>query len=336
MYQVPPPGGQIGVYGYAADIGIYGWGANFGVGGSSAEGYGGFFRSDSDHLDLALGGPVGRINTDPHNEDSQLYLSSNADVIVKLDNDGGEDHTLRIQNSGGTDVCTVSESGVLGCTNTSPSMADAALYGVDGGANPDDSYGVYSEGDIYGTDDLIVDDEVVVGGPLTVFGSATFFGAKSGYVVDVAQNGDAVALETGDVVVISGAGPAVLGEIPVIEVRRATPGEASAIVGVVDQHYVPAPTRVTATPGGKAESASFDDAPIAPGEYLTLVTLGAFKAIKVDASYGKIAPGDLLAASPNPGYAMRAVSPEPGTVVGKALGALESGTGVIPVMVTLQ
>jgi hypothetical protein len=33
---------------------------------------------------------------------------------------------------------------------------------------------------------------------------------------------------------------------------------------------------------------------------------------------------------------MRAVSPEPGTVVGKALGALESGTGVIPVMVTLQ
>jgi hypothetical protein len=128
-------------------------------------------------------------------------------------------------------------------------------------------------------------------------------------------------------VVISGAGPAVIGEIPVIKVRRAAAGETSGVVGVVDQHYIPALTEVAAS--------AVDDA-IAPGEYLTIVTLGAYKAIKVDASYGAIAPGDLLAASPNPGYAMRAAAPKPGTVIGKALGELPSGVGIIAVIVTLQ
>jgi hypothetical protein len=170
-------------------------------------------------------------------------------------------------------------------------------------------------------------------GGLRVEGYSIFDGGKSGYVVEVAQNDDGVPLEAGDVVVISGAGPAVIGEIPVIKVRRAAAGGTGAVVGIVDKHYTP-------TPQGKADyqrsESAVDDAAIPPGEYLTIVTLGAYKVIKVDASYGAIAPGDRLVASPNPGYAMRAVSPEPGTILGKALAALSSGTGVIPVMVTLQ
>ena len=47
-------------------------------------------------------------------------------------------------------------------------------------------------------------------------------------------------------------------------------------------------------------------------------------------------PGDLLVASPHAGYAMRADSLSSGTIVGKALGELQSGTGTIAVMVTLQ
>ena len=176
-------------------------------------------------------------------------------------------------------------------------------------------YGVYSEGD------------------LRVTGYSYFDGGKNGYVVEVAQNDDVVTLEAGDVVVISGAGPAVMGEIPVIKVRRATDGQASAIVGIVDKHYSPTPQGDAAYERSKS---AVDDVAIGPGEYLTIVTLGAYKVLKVDASYGAIAPGDRLVASPNPGYAMRAVSPEPGTIIGKALGALPSGTGAIPVIVTLQ
>jgi hypothetical protein len=64
----------------------------------------------------------------------------------------------------------------------------------------------------------------------------------------------------------------------------------------------------------------------------------------VDASNGAIEEGDLLTTSDTPGYAMKA---EPtmingrgfypdGTILGKAMGTLESGTGTIEVLVTLQ
>jgi hypothetical protein len=80
----------------------------------------------------------------------------------------------------------------------------------------------------------------------------------------------------------------------------------------------------------------YEDAEIAPVEYLTLVTLGAYKAIKVDATYGAINPGDLLVASPRAGYAMQADSPSSGMILGKSLGELQSGTGTVAVLVTLQ
>jgi len=101
-----------------------------GVRGRSENGYGGFFTSvNNDHFDLALGGAVGRINTDFTNENSQLYLSSNADVIIKLDNDGGENHVLRIKNSGGTDVCTINESGDLNCTGSKSAVVSTVNHG---------------------------------------------------------------------------------------------------------------------------------------------------------------------------------------------------------------
>ncbi|MFH0908817.1 MAG: hypothetical protein V1929_08650 [bacterium] len=57
---------------------------------------------------------------------------------------------------------------------------------------------------------------------------------------------------------------------------------------------------------------------------------------KASAENGAIQPGDLLVASGTPGHAMRDDDPKVGTVIGKALGSLEAGTGVIKVLVTLQ
>jgi hypothetical protein len=64
----------------------------------------------------------------------------------------------------------------------------------------------------------------------------------------------------------------------------------------------------------------------------------------VDASNGPIQEGDLLTTSSRPGYAMKADPVtingieiyRPGTILGKAMGSLESGTGTIEVLVTLQ
>jgi hypothetical protein len=59
---------------------------------------------------------------------------------------------------------------------------------------------------------------------------------------------------------------------------------------------------------------------------------------KVSTENGPIKVGDLLVASSTPGYAMKGTDHDRmlGAVIGKALGPLDSGTGVIEVLVTLQ
>lgn len=59
---------------------------------------------------------------------------------------------------------------------------------------------------------------------------------------------------------------------------------------------------------------------------------------KVSAENGPVEPGDLLVASSTPGYAMKGTDREriAGAVVGKALGSVPTGTGIVDVLVTLQ
>jgi hypothetical protein len=59
---------------------------------------------------------------------------------------------------------------------------------------------------------------------------------------------------------------------------------------------------------------------------------------KVSAENGPITRGDLLVTSSTPGYAMKGTDRSllTGAVIGKALGNLDSGTGMIEIVVTLQ
>ncbi len=59
---------------------------------------------------------------------------------------------------------------------------------------------------------------------------------------------------------------------------------------------------------------------------------------KADAQYGPIGVGDLLTSSPTPGHAMRAVdsSRTLGAILGKALDRLATGSGLVPILVSLQ
>lgn len=59
----------------------------------------------------------------------------------------------------------------------------------------------------------------------------------------------------------------------------------------------------------------------------------SFASVKVDASLGAIAPGDLLVSSATRGHAMRATDAPQGTVFAKALEPLEFGTGIVRVLV---
>ncbi|MBL7065977.1 MAG: hypothetical protein ISS49_17510, partial [Anaerolineae bacterium] len=137
--------GNIGVLGISTSAavfmpsgmhGLYGIGDGYGIVAQGTSGAG-WFGGYNDNNDIFLGGATGRINTDPDNENSQLYLSSNADVIVKLDNDGGENHTFHIWDSTGNDLCTVSENGYAGFFTGTSDDEDLALGGATGRINTD-------------------------------------------------------------------------------------------------------------------------------------------------------------------------------------------------------
>jgi hypothetical protein len=181
-------------------------------------------------------------------------------------------------------------------------------------------------------------------GNIHAVGDITAGGSKAGYVVDIALNDGRESLELGDVVVITGAADPMLGSIPVPRVQKASSARSTGVIGVVDRQFVTPSTGAGVqemegeSPGYFADPAVSvaEGGGVVRGEYVGVVTLGSFRAIKVDASYGAIQPGDLLVSSDTPGHAMKATDPQVGTVIGKALGWLDSGTGVMPVLVTLQ
>jgi hypothetical protein len=208
-------------------------------------------------------------------------------------------------------------------------------------------------------------------GNLFVAGSATFGGGKGGYVVENFVNRVDDTVELGDVVVIAEQQGAyyhgVANNIPVIEVDLSTTAYDRRVCGIVEKivtagelPFVEPPTpavppeggapRETVAPAAEAlpephplqHLAAPADATattqVGPDQMGKMVTMGAFAHCKVDADIAPIAVGDLLTTSPTKGHAQKALEPEKaiGAILGKALGALESGKGKIPVLVMLQ
>ncbi len=130
---------------------------------------------------------------------------------------------------------------------------------------------------------------------LLVDGIAKFNGAKTGYVADFCIS-DNTYLEEGDVVEIVRTEIENISEkIPLIRVRKTTSANSQKVIGIIDNNFATS------------------------NDTVLVVTLGAYKCIKVDASYRSIEIGDLLVSSPNPGFAMKALIPQIGTIIGKAL-----------------
>ena len=264
------------------------------------------------------------------------------------------------ESTSGTAVMGIGydQGGVFTATHTGAGVFGAGWYGVLGQATSAFGAGVKGEGNLlsYGvwarnTENIaLYADSGSDSGSTAAYirGDMTVTGSKSGYVVDFAQSADTAPLELGDVVVVVGFADPIIGGIPVILVKKADAANSTGVVGVVDRAVTvesvqlpasldkEAVTQSESPRGAMAPHIRYEEKMATSGEYVSIVTLGAFKAIKVDASYGAIHPGDLLVSSPNPGYAMRADNPAPGTIIGKALGSLESGTGTIPVLVTLH
>lgn len=334
-------GGTIGVRGdnfSTTGLGIYGralagTGQNFGVWGQSASTSGtgvfGIVTSTS-------GANYGVFGKTESGSGFGLYGLNNSvagiPVAILAESLSGSGIGVRATAGSIGVFATAANNGVRG--EASSSGASAILgrstatngigAGVEGSSSSPVGYGVWSSGDVHISGDLVVT------------------GSKSGYVTDVVVNAGSEPLDCGDVVVIVGYDAAVVGDIPVIKVKKSRVESSLAVLGPVDCALQLAPIQASRFDSNLPERLQYGTqqyhihksfGAIPPGGYARVVTLGAFKMIKADATLGRIEPGDCLTSSPRPGYAMKSSNPRTGTIIGKALGSLGSGTGTIPVFV---
>lgn len=146
-------------------------------------------------------------------------------------------------------------------------------------------------------------------------GDVTADGTFAGGGADVAEFIDATTpLTAGDVVEIDSAAPG--------RFRVASSASSTHVAGVIT------------TRPGLLMNANDDRDELSEGPALALA---GRVPVKVTAENGAITPGDLLVSSSVPGHAMKApAAAAQGTVIGKALGVLAAGTGVLDMLVMLR
>ena len=201
----------------------------------------------------------------------------------------------------------------------------AAIFALASGGTST-SHGVQASG-YYGVSASGSSRGVSAFGPIGVYGDSSTAGGFGLYTPDrlfVGTSADlaehmpaAVGVEAGDVVVID----------PDHDERviKSYKANDSALAGVISTY----PAMLI----GAMESAS--DTPLA---------LAGRVPVKVSAENGAIRRGDLLTTSDTPGHAMRATPIEvngiefyaPGTIIGKAMEELETGTGTVIVLILPQ
>jgi hypothetical protein len=214
--------------------------------------------------------------------------------------------------------------GIRAYANVSKGNIWGAVYAVNAGSSPgvyastSGTYAGYFKGSIY------------------VNGSCV--GCSLAYL---GINDGGVTLETGDLVAVSGVGDPLAGTgTPVLRVRRAGPGSAAAIIGVVQSGAV---VVGSAKDHQYLESAERAEGSAAPNDHVFLITYGLAQ-VKVDAPLGSIATGQRLTAGDRPGHARPLetrtldgmVVSEGAQVLGIALAPPDTTSGLIPVFVTLQ
>jgi hypothetical protein len=282
-----------------------GYGNSIGVYGEGASGPGVAGRS-------ASGNGVEGYSTDGYG----VFAHSDKNDSIYVD--GAGQHALNIQSAGGAAIYVGSAGGSGVYVNSSGGdgiTVNSATY---------DGIGIYSAGD----DGVHV--RPTVGGTCYRCGwsasdgfavlssgevrSTVGYGASThGFAEIVDVVGGRSDYETGDVLVASASGSELM--------ERSAAPYSHAVVGVY--------SRSPAFTGGRTLDLDSKAAGV------PVVIMGIVRC-KVSAENGPIHPGDLLVTSSTPGHAMRAGDAQPGTVLGKALGALNDGTGTIQVLVMPQ
>lgn len=231
---------------------------------------------------------------------------SNENTRVAMDATGN----ITVSDESGTFSVVIS-AGAISLINTSPGFESNILLEAAGRISLSDAVGNTAS---YSAAGWTVNGEggcTINGGNLTVTGDIFLPGADCAEEFDVAAGH---TLEPGTVVVIDSKGA-------LAECKKAYDHRVAGVVSGAGEHR----------PG-----IILDRQGVADGR--APVALIGKVACKVTAAGGPIAIGDLLTTSALPGHAMRAQDHAQafGAVLGKAMQALPSGTGLITILVTMQ
>jgi hypothetical protein len=268
------------------------------------------------------------------NLDKRYVNADRADNIVATSaspalavRNNGSGHALRIPGAGGLGIEVVSagQSGikVFSAGHDGIWVDSATWSGVYVASSGYDALRVQTAGqdglrffDAMGRDYIRAGNDGALEFRVTNSGAAYADGGWQGaadFAELMSSEADAASYEAGDVLVIS----AELDR----SVALSSEPYSSMVVGIYSEE-----------PGFVGSTQPMED----QGDDEIAVAVVGIVPCKVSAENGSIRRGDLLVTSSMPGHAMRADSPAPGTILGKALEPLEAGTGVIEVLVTLQ
>jgi hypothetical protein len=176
-----------------------------------------------------------------------------------------------------------------------------------------------------------------------VYADGSFNGGGADFAEMIAVSSGGLALEAGDVLIIDPNNTR--------SVVKCTAARSTLVAGIYSSKpgFVGSERdwdRRAGMSASNASPATGDPANVETATYTMTDMAAEFSEIpmavvgivpcKVSAENGAVRPGDLLVTSATPGHAMRDDNPKTGTVLGKALGSLNAGTGLIKVLVTLQ
>lgn len=287
---------------------------------SSAGGRGLYVRGGSNaDADIILGGSStgddGRITSDPSYSGSDIYLTSNDAVVVQLDADAsGEDADFFVQDMDNNTIFNLDESGQLSLYE--PGIGEmiemvTTELGTDGAQ--------LTLRNNAGQATIVLDAEYNAGGDgrITTEVLQITGGSDLSEQFDIQASPNKIMPQAGYVVSIDADNP---GELAVSN-RAYDRTVAGVISGAGDVQ----PGMLMGQQGTDAD-----------GQFPVALTGRVY--VWVDAAYGAVAPGDLLTTSNTAGHAMKVTDYDQaqGTILGKAMTSLESGRGLVLVLVTLQ
>jgi hypothetical protein len=250
--------------------------------------------------------------------DIYLNYDNGDDVYIGLP---GTEATTQLDIRGRVDALsdtTGTTSATVRAENTNTATGGIAYYGRTYG---DDATAVFSQ---QGDGDIIKGFSVNANGGGSAIFRVTNTGRAVASALEITGGGDIVeGFEAREGVVEAGT---------VMSIDPQTPGQLTISSSAYDAKVA----GVVSGAGGVNHGLRLGQDGVLDGE--TLVAMTGRVYVKCSSENGAISPGDLLTTADLDGHAMRATDGMRsfGTVIGKAMGSLDQGTGLVLVLVNLQ